>query len=94
MTCKPQYNLDHGISWPGDETKELGMRYAWMIATTNANLLCVQTQLFAVGYGHTNAIQSVFVGDQFRQEQVRNTSLSENHNLRFLLWYATDKSVS
>ena len=47
------------------------MMYSLIIITTS----CVPTQLFAVGYGHTNAIQSVFVGDQFRQEQVRNLSL-------------------
>ena len=33
--------------------------------------LCLSLlQLFGVGYGHTNAIQSVFVADQFVEEKV------------------------
>ena len=38
-------------------------------------LLLPTLQLFGIGYGHINAIQSVFVADQFREEKVSNPSV-------------------
>ena len=38
-------------------------------------------QLFAVGYGCTNAIQSVFVADQFTEETVSGHDLSTHFTL-------------
>ena len=38
-------------------------------------------QLFAVGYGCTNAIQSVFVADQFTEEMVSGHDISIHFNL-------------
>ena len=32
-------------------------------------------QLYAVGYGHINTLQSVLVADQFAEEQVSNNSM-------------------
>ena len=56
----------------------LMVRYMYRYTHSNrcASLYCASfLQLCAIGYGHTNTIQSVFVADQFEEGQVREIDL-------------------
>ena len=94
MTCKPRYNLDHGISWPGNETKELRMRYAWSLQPLMPT--CCVSKPSSLPWAMVTQMQSRVCSLEINSDKNRwETPVYLNITIwDFCFGYTTDKSVS